>query len=209
LREDVLHRLGRIRVHADQALRTSDPAIGISFAVMELDSLWIGVSRSLFLSTAFTAKDGSGARLQLSKVPRAHDIDEALTHAIRRCTRRYKPGSTGPWRWPDEPLWWKPQTLMDALDEIGASNYAQVVTALGIAPAVFADLHAFRNFYAHRGKDTRSLLVPVLRSLNFPTTETATRALSSPLITAASGVRPQPLILDWIDDIEATVTTAI
>ena len=129
--------------------------------------------------------------------PRAMDMDEALTHAIRRCRGpSYKAGQTGPWMRRDEPLWWRPGTLLNALDEIGASNYQQVSAAVSVSPGALMYLHTFRNFYAHRSKETRIQIIGDLRHLQFPTTYTATMALSSPTVGSGS-VRPQALLLDW------------
>ena len=177
----------------------------VAFVIIDLDNLWMGIARSLFLSAAFCARDGAGSRIQLSKVTRAQSMDEALTHAIRRCrSANYKAGSKGPWAWREEPPWWKPHTLLEALDEIGASNYQQVSAAMSASPKVLQHLHKFRNFYAHRNRETRANLVEDLRNLQFPTTHTATRALTSPMVDQGS-VRPQPLILDWLDDIRNTI----
>ena len=184
-----------------------DPAV--AFVIIELDNLWASIARSFFLSVAFCARDGTGNRVKLSKATKARSTDEALTHAIRRCRpRRYKPGLNGPWTWSDEPLWWKPGTLLDAIDEIGASNYQQVSAAMSAAPNAFSYLHTFRNFYSHRGKGTRSEIVRDLRHLQFPTTYTATIALTSAMV-AKGRVRPQPLVLDWLDDIRNTISLLV
>ena len=154
----------------------------VAFAVMELDNLWAGIARSLFLSAAFCARDGTGNRLNLSKVARARSTDEALTYAIRNYRgAEYKSGSDGPWEWSDEPQWWKPRELLRALDAIGSSNYQQVTNAIDASSGVFPHLHSFRNFYAHRNKRTRSEVVKAIERLQFPRTYTATRALTSPV----------------------------
>ena len=184
-----------------------DPAVG--FVIIELDNLWAGIARSFFLSVAFCARDGMGNRVQLTKATKAQSIDEALTHAIRRCKPRlYKPGRNGPWTWSDEPLWWKPGTLLDAIDEIGASNYQQVSTAMSASPNAFSYLHTFRNFYAHRSRGTRAEIIGELRRLQFPTTYTATTALTSPVMWQGQ-IRPQPLIFDWLDDIRITISLLV
>ena len=181
----------------------------VAFVIIELDNLWAGMARSFFLSTAFCARDGWGGRIQLSKVPKARSKDEALTYAIRRCRKtKYMSGLNGPWQWFDEPYWWKPHTLLETLDEIGASNYQQVSAAMSAAPSAFAHLHRFRNFYAHRNRGTRSMILGDLRHFQFPTTYTATRALTSPMVGQGT-VRPQPLIFDWLDDIWNTISLLV
>ena len=187
--------------------RLTDEAV--AFVVIELDNLWAGVARSLFLSAAFCARDGSGKRVQLSKVGEARSAQEALDHAIRRAGRaRHRRPPGGSWKAYDEPTWWKARTLLEVLDEIGASNYNTVSVAMNLAAGTFPHLHSFRNFYAHRSKGTREALVPGLRRLRFPTTYTATRALTSPA-TLRRGRRPQPLILDWLNDIRNTIESLV
>ena len=181
----------------------------VAFVVIELDNLWASIARSFFLSVAFCARDGTGTHVTLTQVPKAANEDEALSHAIRRCRNwKYRPGRTGPWRWSDEPPWWNPNTLLNALDEVGASNYMQVSTAMSAAPGTFSHLHCFRNFYAHRSKNTRAEIVPALRRLQFPMTYTATVALASQTMSRGI-VRPQPLILDWLDDIRNTISLLV
>ena len=194
---------------APPTTRPSSVDAAVAYVVIELDNLWSGIARSFFLSVAFCARDGMGGRIQLSRAVKAQSIDDALTHAIRRCKPwRYRPGSNGPWKWLDEPLWWNPNSLLDAMDEIGASNYQQVSMAMSASPNAFAYLHTFRNFYAHRGKGTRDEIVSDLRRLQFPTTYTATAALTSRVV-ANGQLRPQPLILDWLDDIWNTVSLLV
>ena len=172
---------------------------------MELDNLWVGMARSLFLSTAYGAVDGTGKKVALG-VPRARTPDEALAYAIKRCKGTvYKDkGPSGPWAPLDEPPWWNTKTLLEALKELSPSNYEQVSTALGVAPHVFTRLHMFRNFFAHRSKATRLSLDGVLRKLPPAADGTPHGALASRL-TARGEARPQPLILDWLDDVRDTI----
>ena len=181
----------------------------VAFVIIELDNLWAGVARSFFLSVAFRARDGNGNRIQLSKTTRARTTDDALTHAIRRCKPRlFQRKQTGPWTWFDEPRWWHHRTLLDAMDEVGASNCGQVSAAMSQPPGAFYHLHTFRNFYAHRGEGTRTEIIGGLRQLKFPTSHTATAALISPAIQAGQ-IRPQPLILDWLDDVRNTISMLV
>lgn len=215
LQRSALLRTDRLHAYISPLLTASYPAglrsidSAVAFVVIELDNLWAGTARSFFLSVAFCADDGKGHRVHLSNAPRARTTDEALTHAIRRCKpSRYKPGQRGPWDWSDEPGWWNPTTLMESIDEIGASNRLQVSKAMSTSPGAFAHLHTFRNFYAHRSEGTRTEIVGRLRRLLFPTTYTATAALTSPRIEHGV-IRPQPLILDWLDDVRNTISMLV
>ena len=211
LQRSALARTGRLYAYMNSMLAvhaTPNPLSvdnAVAFVIIELDNLWASVARSFYLSVAFCARDGTGKHVQLSKTTRAQSTDEALAHAIRRCKPRlYKSGLNRPLTWRDEPPWWKPRTLLDAIDEIGASNYQQVSAAMSVSPTAFSYLHTFRNFYAHRNRVTRTDIVGDLRRLQFPTNYTATTALTSPTVWQGQ-IRPQPLVLDWLDDIQNTI----
>ncbi len=170
---------------ADDRTQAFDPLI--AYVVVELENLWASTAQSLFVSTAFRARDGAGTRIELSKVSPPSDTAEALEHASEYANR-----------------WWRHRSLLRALDNLGASNLQQVQLALNVAPGVFQHLHTFRNFYAHRGKDTREKVVQSLGNLRFPRHYTATQALTSPRPTRGRP-RPQPLVLDWLDDMRDTI----
>ena len=215
LRKAGLARLDRLRVYVAPLLIVSGVSVPVfadhrvAFVTIEMDNLWTNLARSLFLSTAFCAQDAQGIRIQLQSIPKAQTIDEALTYAIRQHKgANYKGGSTGPWSWFDEPPWWKPSTLLNSLAAIGASNYQQVSAAMSASPDTFESLRTFRNFYAHRGMGTRLEVVKNLRRMNYPTTYTATQALTSPIFSLGT-TRPQPLILDWLDDLRNTITLLV
>lgn len=101
-------------------------------------------------------------------------------------------------------MWWEPQQLLDALDEIGSAHYGTVQVSVNVAPSAFMYLRPFRNFYAHRGRDTRQRLTPVIAQLQMPSTFSATEVLVARGRTPG-GLRPQPLVLDWLDDVRDTV----
>ncbi len=209
LKQDGLSRLDRIRRVATVAMTSTPTDPPLTYVVIELDNLWAAISRSLYLSSAMGARDVSGSRVSLSRVPTCKTVDEALTHAIRRCKPwRYQPKNQpprqGPWSWQDEPRWNSTGDLIDSLSEIGASTLSQVRGAVGLSPSLFGDLHAFRNFYAHRGRSTRQELLPIIRRYKLPSTMSATEVLCTH-VSSPQGQRPQPLILDWIDDLQDAV----
>ena len=215
LQRNALARIGRVRAHIERALDSGagngdgawasglDP--GIAVGVMELDNLWASVARSLYLSTAFCARDGGGQPLTLA-VPQCRTTGEALGHAIKRCKGDVflaKEG-VGPWEVGDEPAWGRANHLLASLDAIGASNYDKVSAALSLAPKVFPYMHTCRNFYAHRSMEAKRQVEGVVRSYGLPTRCAPTEALVSPAV-ASGGLRPQPLILDWADELRETI----
>ena len=197
LQRGSLKRIARLRGFAGNHLL--DPASAVSggharsrdlvvaYTVIELDNVWARTALSLFLSTAFLARDGTGARVVLSSVPPPKDAAEALKQSGER-----------------DDGWWRHRALLRGLGKLGASNVPQVQMALNAAPDVFEHLHTFRNFYAHRGHGTRQRVEMSLGQLQFPRHYTATQALTLPRPTRRDA-RPQPLVLDWLDEMRITI----
>jgi hypothetical protein len=172
-----------------------------AYCIVETHNLWFTYSRSLYISSSLGARSASGGRVSVSKVPRPQSTQEAIGHAIRRCKfNRYK-GGRQPWTWLDEPSWAKPNTLLDALDEVGASNYPTVSAALGQINSQFslAHLGEVRNFYSHRGEDTAMRVRRIALAYAVSPSVSPTQFLHSTAATA-NGSRAQPIILDWMDE---------
>jgi hypothetical protein len=100
--------------------------------------------------------------------------------------------------------------LLDALDEVGSSNYAVVSAALSIPTAAqtLAHLPDFRHFYAHRGESTRRLALKHAPSYALSSRLSPTLLLHSHA-TVNGITRPQPVLMDWADDIRSIVSLAI
>ena len=157
----------------------------IAYTVIELDNLWAGTAQSLFVSTAFEARDGSGQVVEWTKETPPKSVDEALKKSGVRFDK-----------------WWMHRMLLRALRKVGASNESQVQAALNASPDVFEHLHTFRNFYAHRGSGTREKVQESLHQLRYSPRLTATEALSLP---RPGRGRPQPLMLDWLDEMRIAI----
>lgn len=211
LQRTALRRAGRLRLIAAECGLPGSINPGrearVTYCVIELHTLWDGFSRALFLSSALSAYDSAGRRVSVAATPRPTTVDDALTHAIRRV----KPGlrkRNPPWAWWDEPKWGNTRVLLDSLDAVGCSNRSQVAAALSTQTAVFDHLGTMRNFYAHRGKGPRQKLHPIAITYSLPPTMHPSGAL---LLRARLGgvMRPQPLLLDWVDDVINTISLAV
>jgi hypothetical protein len=207
LQRAALRRLSRLRVTAEAAVtatpHTEERETGTTLVVIELYNCWYSVSRALYLSSAFRARGGDGKRITLN-VTASATVDAALTHAIAKTKPRTAQLKRPPWSWADEPSWAKTSVLLDTLDAIGASNRPTVVTALGLPAKVLDHLPTFRHFFAHRNRDTARRLRPLIGSYAISPALRATEALSIPA-GGPGGRRPQPLLLDWIDEVNSVV----
>jgi hypothetical protein len=207
-----LKRLDRLRSVAVIATAAGAPPVeretGVTTVVLELYNCWYSLSRSLYLSSAFRAREPGGGRVQLLAVPCARTVDEALGHAIRRNKPAVFARRKPPWTWADEPSWASSKVLLDSLDEIGASNLPTVSAALSIPVATIDNLAPFRHFFAHRGRDTVRRLRPLVSPYAISPTLRPTEALCAHA-GGAGGLRPQPLLVDWVDDVVNVVSLLV
>lgn len=210
LRADAERRLRRLRVGATTAISAPEPEREalVTHCVVELYNCWHAFSRSLFLSSAFRARDGNGQRVRVTALSGSSSIDDALGIAIRRnkpaLYKRKKP----PWTWQDEPAWASPQVLLASLDELGASNRPVVSSGISGHTNFFDGVTRARHFYAHRNKDTIARVRPVFRSAGIGPKVRPSVALLSTAVSRGAP-RPQVLLLDWIDDAFNAVSSSV
>lgn len=161
-------------------------------------NLWHEFSRAYFLSCAKSTVSISGLRIQAG-VPGIKSETDALRLAI--LSKGITPVLPGwPRRSTDEPKWRRPRDLERACAGLMMSNLANVRAALSISPGVFDHLPVFRNFYAHRNGDTAVKALDVAkRYYGIAWCHHPTDALLTPATR-----RPQELMLDWLDAIQAT-----
>ncbi len=204
-------RVARLRSVADTVFAPSaeegEAERAIAYCCIELHNFWSGFSRSLYLSVVLGARDRSGDKVVCTKLGTVATLGDALWPAVKRCRRGKSPKET--WSWSDEPRWFETSSLLDALDEVGAANYSLVSAGLsGPASGVFDSLGVFRNFFCHRNKSTAELVA--VESIKFgvaPSTRPSVvlrRHARTP-----EGTRPQPLLLDWIDEVRDAVELCI
>lgn len=140
-------------------------------------------------------------------------LSEAACHQVLLRTVRFRfkaKKGTPPWHWIDEPSWASATVLLDALDEVGATNYLLVSGALSLpgAAQTVSHLPDFRHLYTHRGEDTR------LQAVRHAPTYALSSSLAPTALLNANGMvagvaRPQPLLMGWADDLRAIVMHAI
>ena len=169
----------------------------VSFITIQCLNVWANFARAYFLSCTLSPWREKGLQIKL-KNSTIHTFDDAINAAMRKC----KPWASqqGNWWRPDEPAWHVPQTLIKSCDEIRCSNRTEIRQALSGQTHAFDHLRVFRNFYAHRNDDTAMKAKRIAQSYSISLWRHPTEIL----LTPAYG-RPQILILDWINDIEAVV----
>ena len=202
LYESATHRLQKLRSLSDAASRKPSSQFlevnrEISFTTIELHTLAANFARAYFLSCVLKPITKTGKHVYCS--PIITNFNDAINAVMKRF--KYKIWEKGKWQRQDEPAWHQPEILIDCCDEIGCTNNENVKAAFSIPTTpVFAHLTKFRNFYAHRNKD--SIVQPKTIAIYYSITgiDHPSRILCQP----AYG-RPQPLVVDWIDDISNVI----
>lgn len=198
-----LRRLRDVAVHCSSVGATRrDREVSVSYCVVELYNLWYSFSRCFFLSAALGARDGAGVRVVIIGAARPRTVEDALTYAIK-IRRRYR-NLQPPWKWHHEPNWVDPKVLLDTLKAVGASNLTRVSNGLSVPSTTLDELPPFRHFFAHKNRDTVQALRPLISAHSISPTLRPTDALLTPA-TVLGARRPQPLLLDWIDDVTNVV----
>jgi hypothetical protein len=197
------HKAGRhlsgLRILADSAigLTWAESDRIMSYVTIECLNGWANFARAYFLSCTLSPWRKNGSQITLSDRT-IRTFDDAIKAAMQKC----KPWiwRRGTWDRRDEPAWHVPKTFIDSCNQIGCSNYTDILNAFSIPTQVFEHLPTFRNFYAHRNDYTAIKAKNIARYYSIVAREHPSRIL----LTPAYG-RPQTLILDWIDDISNVI----
>ena len=192
-------KLFKFRVLAEHSISLKWPEVdrNISYITLEFLNTWTNFSRTYFLSCSLSPERENGTQIIISN-PGIRNFSDAISASMRRC--KYRRWARGGWGRRDEPPWFKPDTLIKSCDEIGCSNYPDILNAFSVPTNVFEHLPKFRNFFAHRNDHT----VKIAKNIAHQYSINASLQPSVILCTPAYG-RPQILLLDWIDDINTVV----
>ena len=193
-------RLARLRSLAELCHPPTDAPKErlISYVIIEATNLWAAHCRYYFLSTAIGCRDASGAMIAIGP-QRPATIDDALTFAIHANRPNYR-GRRPPWRWADEPVWHSPRQFRAAMRALSPANMAAVNRGFATGSRVFDDLPAFRNFFAHKGTDTRKRVASLARYYTL-----SPRLRPHELLMSAASGRVQSLLLDYVDDLSISI----
>lgn len=169
-----------------------------TYLVLEASSTWANFVRALYLSLTLRPRTANGARISIGLSGLSYD--DALGHIIRRHKPRAQPLSTGAWHRRDEPAWHDPNVFLDGCVQLRCSHVSQFTAAFSTGTSVFQQLPVFRNFYAHRNHQTLQATMALIPRYGIPWAASPTEALLSfPLSWT------QPLLVQWLDDIDFTV----
>jgi hypothetical protein len=201
LTEGAARRVIRLRMLVSTAgvPVSSDLDRALSYVVIESANLWAQFCRAFYISTALRARDAGGHRIVLPPGTPPADVNDALTLAIHRIRPRLR-GKNGPWSHRDEPTWHDVSEFLKVMARLKPSNLGTIRAAVSYEPKTLSVLPTARNFYAHKGEATAVKARGIAARYGL-----STRSSPSSLLCSRAPGRPQPLILDWLDDLRETI----
>jgi hypothetical protein len=154
-------------------------------------NLWHQYCRQYFLSCALGTADRNGAAV-------ANGVSTFPTEGAALTWATSKVSSTE--RYMGEPRWRDPAIWLKVMHELRTSMEPNVLLVAGLATDVFADLPAFRNFYAHRCRQTAK------RAAEFRTRNIiVSRPHPTEILRASRASTTYSIIVDWLDEIYAAI----
>jgi len=189
----------RLRALAIDALARTAPGRDrqLAYVAIEAQNLWGNFSRSYALSCLFRPKRVANGKVTLTNASITTPAAVLFLAAqVRRGAAAVLPTTRR-----DEPAWHERALLIKLCLAMGCSHAADVQSALSLMTTVFEGLPTFRNFYAHRNDESAEKAIAFARrqylitGIYHPSAALATPAYK----------RPQPLILDWLDEMQAVM----
>lgn len=167
----------------------------LAYVTIETLNTWRNFIRSFYLSCTLSPKTVNGKKITIicSTVTNFHD---AIGFAISLCKPRipFYPG--GAWNRRDEPTWHDPNSIIKICTGIGCSNIAEIQSAFSGGVTVFKDLPVFRNFYAHRNKESEKAAMQTALTYSISNILKPSEILLSPPLG-----KTQVLLIEWINEL--------
>jgi hypothetical protein len=178
-------------------LSTQDEQL-LSYVTIEGLNLWTMFARCYFLSSALKARTSNGPRVVIA-VGGINTQNDALTFAVYQERPRFV-GMTGPWAYWQEPTWRNPVAFDRVMAALKPSNLGNLRKGLAYPTTALDDLPVFRNYYAHKGRNTALQARSIARKYAL-----SPAMRPSELLCSRGPGRPQSLLADWLDDVRNIV----
>jgi len=166
----------------------------IAHVTIESLNLWSNFVRSYYLACVRNARTSAGPRVTL--ITSFSGPQAALDYAVAHI--KNKNIAAAPFARRDEPPWHDWSTLVKLCVALNISITPQVQFASGYPTTMLRFLPVFRNFFAHRNDDTFRKTQTAALQLGIP----GGRAHPSRLLSTPAAGAAQPILADWLDDIQ-------
>lgn len=169
----------------------------ISYVTISALNVWSNICKWYYISCTLGTKSISGAHI--AAPGRLADANAAIGIAVRY----YKPSArlqiSGEWQGRDEPAWHVPSVVIDVFGAASIPTQNHVKSSFSLGFTVFDDLPTFRNYFAHKNRETRALAMRkaprYLIVANKP----------SEVLAAAPVGRTDSLLETWIHELRTTL----
>jgi hypothetical protein len=169
-----------------------------SAIVMDLQNTWANTCKWYMVSCLLGAYTAQGVRVSCPARPII--VDDAIRMAIRLYKPKSKVGPGQSWRPFDEPPWHIPDAMLVVSGKAQLNNHQDLAKYLSTGFYVFSDLPIYRNYFAHRNKDTKD------RATNLaPRYGKSVADKPSLVLLSVPSNRPVSVLEDWIREVRLTV----
>lgn len=188
----------RVSVETLRAPLTDRDRAVCALAAVAASNAWRNLLRAYFVCAVNGGRLRGGQRTTTTIV--CPNFEDALTFAVHEMRPNHI-GRSGPWTHREEPDWSDPGLVASLLVAAGCSIAGDFTTAVSVGSSARQDLATYRNFIAHRNRET-ALKVRRLGA------ENGLNDLIPPIDIPlqAARQRPQTLLVDWLDDLWTIVT---
>lgn len=204
LKKSSLYRLSKLEARAQNLFLNKNTISSdfmeteASFIVINLLTYWSNFCKYYYISCALGAKSGKNgyfhSAFAIQDENTAIGLSIVASHTPSRL-RNLNPNTQGVWPKKDEPKWYVSSDYMKLFQNSDITNYNIVDSAFSFGFKVFNDLPTFRNYYAHRNRQTSRSASMIASKYQISTTRKPTDILLTPISNN------QCLLSTWIREI--------
>lgn len=171
-----------------------------SAITIDLQNTWANACKWYVVSCMLGACTKSGARVTCFRGFQ-HE-DDVIRFAITTLKPWIKIAASGNWRPSDEPAWHMPRPVLTLAAAAQLSNTVDLQNIFSAGFSVFDDLPMFRNYYAHRNRDTRARAMSLA-----PRYGGSVFSKPSEVLLSIPLNRPASVLEEWIDEVRLTLNS--
>lgn len=172
----------------------------ISPAVVNTLNTWANFMRCYYVCCSLGAKLSTGGAV-FSALTGITDENAIIGHAVRHFKPRATLGPNGEWDGRDEPKWHSSRTMLDLAVKMGFSHEQHVAAGFSLNFTAHKNLAVFRNYYAHRNRQTKQAACGLATVYGIPAMRQPTEVLLASPLTYPGG----SLLDMWLVELKQTI----
>jgi hypothetical protein len=171
----------------------------VSYATVEALNAWANFVRAYYASCMLGAARSTGPHVAVEAMFRGCTPPQAIDLAVA-IVQPWLSGKGPPWRRSQEPAWHDVRTMRLLAQTAEFSNSSDIDAAVSTGSRVFSDLPVFRNYYSHRNAASFRAAMALASINGVGRRESPTRLLLSVPLAGT-----EPLLVQWLDDLQFTI----